>query len=156
MIIADEAFPLRPDLMKPFPFRNMTREQIFNYRLSRARRVVENAFGILTNRFRVFLTTILIEPSKVDLLVSASCTLHNFLRDHTLGRDHYVPNGTLDHEDPTTHQIREGTWRNDDQLADGPVARFTNYTHEAKAQRDMLKDYFISEAGSVEWQDHMV
>lgn len=58
-IVADEAFPLKEYLMKPYPNRRLSVEQrIFNYRLSRARRVVENAFGILANCFRVLLTTI--------------------------------------------------------------------------------------------------
>ncbi len=58
-IVADEAFLLKDYLMKPYPNRRLSVEQhIFNYRLSRARRVVENAFGILANRFRVLLTTI--------------------------------------------------------------------------------------------------
>ncbi|KAK7925261.1 hypothetical protein WMY93_007571 [Mugilogobius chulae] len=46
MFLGDEAYPLRSDLMKPFPLRQMDKShRIFNYRLSRARRVVENAFG---------------------------------------------------------------------------------------------------------------
>ena len=50
-LIGDDAFPLRPWLMKPFPQRQMTTEErIYNYRLCRARRVVENAFGIMANR----------------------------------------------------------------------------------------------------------
>ena len=49
-VIRDDAFPLREWMMKPFSLRNMTdEERIFNYRLSRTRRIVENAFGILAN-----------------------------------------------------------------------------------------------------------
>jgi len=65
--VADDALPLRDIIMKPYSGRNLTSEQnIFNYRLSRARRVVENAFGILANRFRIFLSTVHLEPAKVE------------------------------------------------------------------------------------------
>lgn len=66
VILSDAAFPLSEHILKPYPFRNMTEEQrIFNYRLSRGRRVVENALGTFANRFRGFLTTINLGPEKV-------------------------------------------------------------------------------------------
>lgn len=50
-IIGDDAFPLKEWMMKPFPHRGLScEERLFNYRLSCARRIVENAFGILANR----------------------------------------------------------------------------------------------------------
>ena len=52
-ILADDAFALRIYLMNPFLERNLNYEEcIFNYRLSRARRLVKNPFGILANFFK--------------------------------------------------------------------------------------------------------
>ena len=51
-LVGDDTFALRSWMMKPHSKREMTAaERIFNYRLSRARRIVENAFGILANRY---------------------------------------------------------------------------------------------------------
>ena len=55
IVVADDAFPLKTYLMKPYAFKNPCFERIvFNYNLSCARCVVENAFGILANIFRIF------------------------------------------------------------------------------------------------------
>lgn len=52
VLVADDAFGLSMYLIKPYSQSNLTTEKrVFNYRLSRARRTVENAFGILSNRF---------------------------------------------------------------------------------------------------------
>ena len=57
VFIGDEAFPLHEHIMRPYPGRGCTDEQrVFNYRLSRARRCVESAFGVLATRWRVFYT----------------------------------------------------------------------------------------------------
>ena len=48
VIVADDAFPLKNHIMKPYALRNLTiHQRIFNYHLRRARRIMENAFGIL-------------------------------------------------------------------------------------------------------------
>lgn len=95
MMVADEAFPLKEYIMKPYR-RNLTREnRIFNYRLSRARRIVESAFGILANRFRAIPFPIALDPDKVELIVMACCSLHNFLKEETrykrTGSDRFRP-----------------------------------------------------------------
>ena len=49
MFVGDEAFPLKEFMMKPYSLASLgPTERIFNYRLSRAHRIVENAFGIAT------------------------------------------------------------------------------------------------------------
>ena len=110
VFVADDAFPLKPYMLKPFCFRSQTDEQrIFSYRLSRARRTVENAFGILANRFRVLLHPINLEPAKVEKIVLACVVLHNLLRREK--PDIYTPAGSLDSEELQTKTIVLGSWQ---------------------------------------------
>ena len=75
VIVADYAFPLMEILMKPYLFRGLSKKQrIYNYHLSRARLIAENVFGILANRFRIFLSPILLSPENVEIITLACCT----------------------------------------------------------------------------------
>lgn len=80
VIVGDDAFPLRKHIMKPYSYKSMAKErQIFNLRLSRARHVVEHAFGILSNRFRIFQQRINLKVETVELVTKTCCVLHNLL-----------------------------------------------------------------------------
>ena len=58
--------------MKPYRNKNIPLDQrIFNYRLSRARSVIENTFGIATTRFRIFRRPIIANLDKVILITQA-------------------------------------------------------------------------------------
>ena len=53
-LLGDGIFPLKKWLMRPFPGKTADEEErIYNYRYSRARRVIENCFGVLSARFRI-------------------------------------------------------------------------------------------------------
>lgn len=82
VFIGDQAFPLQKHFMRPYPqsaCRDSREKRTFNYRLSRARNVVENAFGILSMRFRVFRRALECQLESVDAITKATCVLHNYL-----------------------------------------------------------------------------
>ena len=156
-LVADEAFPLRSDLMKPYPFRQLDHDQrVFNYRLSRARRIVENAFGILANRWRLFRSTICLEPDRVTALTLTALCLHNFLCGR---RSAGYTNPTFVDSEDADHALVNGTWRAEGLGHMRPLegaARGRNPPMSAKLQRDVLRDYFVSPAGSVPWQEERI
>ena len=152
-IVGDEIFALKSYLMKPYPGRNLTNEKrIFNYRLSRARRTVENAFGILSSRFRIFLASISLEPEKVESIVLASCALHNFLSIKSPST--YTPEGTVDVENMIgdQHTVVLGDWRRDvPELVGLHSQRGNRCTKNAKMIQEEYMNYFNSD-GAVPWQ----
>ncbi|XP_046849870.1 uncharacterized protein LOC124443422 [Xenia sp. Carnegie-2017] len=80
VFIGDDAFGLKRHMMKPYPFSNLCKQKlVFNYRLSRARRVIENTFGICASRFRVFYKPIVAKVQNVIAITKAVVALHNFL-----------------------------------------------------------------------------
>ena len=114
VLVGDDAFPLMDNLMKPFSRKNLTTEQaIFNYRLSRAPRIVENAIGILASRFQILLREINLCPEKATTIVLTCTYLHNFLRMKKV--DSYYQGG-FDVEHTTTGEMVNTDWRSDGKM----------------------------------------
>lgn len=153
VFVADDAFPLSDNILKPYPQRNMTREQrIFNYRLSRARRIVENTFGILSSRFRILLNAINLEPDKTSTIVLACCYLHNFLRQKNI---QIFLQDSFDFEDVSSGQVRPGSWRNNNQqLISLESCQQRNSTTTSKDIRNKYCEYF-NNIGAVQWQNNI-
>ena len=156
VLVADDAFGLK-NHMKPYLFHNLSMEKtIFNYRLSRARRVVENVFGIATSRFRVFRRPIIAKVDKVVTTTKAIVALHNFLMPLS-DNDIYCPQNFVDHE--TENGVMQEEWRKDNEnileLQDLTCVFSNNYSKHAASICDEYSKYFILE-GAVEWQWDMV
>ncbi|XP_036328180.1 protein ALP1-like [Rhagoletis pomonella] len=143
VFVGDDAFPLMENLMKPYSHTTMKREEIiFNYRLSRARRIVENTFGILASRFRILLKTINLSPEKVTTIVLTCCYLHNFLRERKVYRNNRMTDG-LEFSEPSSDE------NNLDNLTPTTIRNASNL---AKEVRDKFCEYFNT-VGTVPWQN---
>jgi len=141
VILGDQAFRLHKHILRPFSQKSAkgdSKKTIFNYRLSRARRVTENAFGLLSKVFRVFFQPININTTTCDDLIIVACCLHNMLRDAYLeknGKIFYQP----DSEEPPSANMTS-------------LASESGFlSTEGLAVRDIFKDYFVNE-GVVSWQ----
>lgn len=110
VILADSAFRFSKNVMKPYPFRTTfnEKEKIYNYRLSKCRRVVENAFGHLKGRFRRIGKGIDNDIDNASLTIKCFCVLHNFLNDEN---DHI--NQKWYHEEISTRQPDHSSTIND-------------------------------------------
>ncbi|CAK1597470.1 unnamed protein product [Parnassius mnemosyne] len=153
VFVADDAFPLKTNILKPYNTRGEFNEKhkVFNYRLSRARRVVENAFGILVAKFRIFEKPIPLTVSKVEQLVKTTCALHSWLRKIT-------PNINLQHllqrEDWEKGCIIPGERRQvpSEAIVGIPQTRLGNHTENARRVRNMFAEKFIT-TNIVPWCD---
>ena len=139
VFVGDDAFPLKEYMMKPYPGRGVTVDRrIFNYRLSRARRTSENAFGILAARFQVFQNSIRVSPNNAKDITLATIALHNMLIQTS--RDTYTPQEVIDSEHPN-----QGIFEALEAVGRG-------HGNNAKEVRETFKEYFNNE-GAVSWQN---
>lgn len=116
--IGDAAFSGNPHVVTPFNGPFLPLEQtLFNYRLSRARRAIENAFGIMAARFRILLRAIDCCKTTVEAIVLACLVLHNWLlqREETIPegkKKFYCPKGFADSVH-SNGNVAYGRWRNE-------------------------------------------
>ncbi|XP_065212933.1 uncharacterized protein LOC135840368 [Planococcus citri] len=138
--LCDDAYPLKSNMMKPFSGRNLSAEQnIYNRRLSRARRCVECAFGILANKWRLFLKAIETKKeNSTENIVKAACVLHNVVIDRE-GIDEKLLSAVV-------RKIQANESKNNS-LKSG--RRYNHSSNSAVLIRNCWMKYFSSPAGSV-------
>ena len=155
VFVADEAFPLRKNIMRPYPGGLSIadrQKRVYNYRLSRARLVVENAFGILAARWRIFYTAIDSKLETIDSIIKACCCLHNFLMAR--GSD-YCPRIFGD-TTSSNGRIIDGTWRHAVQSTWGQTLNRQGSNNSSSAAiviRNNFSEFFYSSEGALPWQN---
>jgi len=135
VIVGDEVFPLKTYLLRPYSKHHQggdKSKKIYNCRLSRAQRVVENVFGILTSHWRVFRGLLEVQPETVDKVVLAYCCLHNMLCKECNPPDEIELLCPRTSGPQNLQQLKRNTPRED--------------------VRDYYKDYFNLPVGSLPWQ----
>lgn len=142
-IVGDAAFPLKDNLMRPYPGKNLPpAKDRFNYRLSRARRVIENAFGILVARWRILLNVLFMEPDSAEYVVLACVILHNFMKKHSPA---YCPPNFVDREGASG--FIPGAWRESTlplpSINAAQICNGNNSRQSAYRIRDILAEYLL-------------
>ena len=140
--LGDDAFKMTTSIVKGYPHPPADKKKaVFNYRVSRARRVVENSFGILTQRWRIYLRSMQVLPERADWIVKATVVLHNLLTSKC---------------DRITQDVHNERVEIEEANGMGNLARSTatNSTRGAKELQVYLTDYINDpNRGAVSWQN---
>ena len=112
VFVGANAFGLKSFMMKPYPHQNLLwNERIFNCRLSRARRMTGNTFGILATRFRIFRRPIVAKAQTVIHITKCAFTLPNYFIKNRSPNDTYSYCSTNFTEHTTSTAVLDGEWR---------------------------------------------
>ncbi|XP_056401016.1 uncharacterized protein LOC130294893 [Hyla sarda] len=132
VFVSDEAFPLLPNLIRPYPQRGIDdRKQVFNQRLTQARHFVECAFGIMAGKWRILSTAIQLDVDTVESVIKATCVLHNYILDYA--------SPDIEQEEHVSWGESAGSW------GSGRTAQ------QAIVVREAFSSYFLSTEGAVTW-----
>ena len=154
--IGDPIFRHKSKLMKAFGGNNLSEEErVFNYRLSRAKRTIENTFGIWAAWWRIFSRPISASVSTSESIYhEGNHLLAQLLANYSECNVH--PKDFVDSED-NLGDITPGQWRSivtnsGSNLSDISRLWSNRYSFEASNIRSNLKSYCNSLEESVSWQ----
>jgi hypothetical protein len=153
LFVADDAFPSSVNFMKPYPgILEQSSQKIFNYRLSRARRTVENTFGLLASVYRIFRRPLLMNLDHSEVVTVIALYLHNFLGMSASSKSICAPPSTSDLKDTENGVIFPGKWRKttagDTEIVN--LARILRRpANDVKSVREEFKQFFVSNDGRV-------
>ena len=130
--MADEAIPSASE-----------EQRVYNLRQSRLRTVIENTFGVLTSRWRIFNFPINAYVESIERYVKSAIMFHNYLRqaDNAL----YCPQEFVNCKEmdgsSTKGHWRESINNNGQFLTPLGKVHGSTYKGDAAAIRDPLKEY---------------
>jgi hypothetical protein len=132
--------------MRSYPRRQLTEpRRLFNYRLSRGRRVVKSAFGILGGKWRILNKPIETSPNMADRIVKCKCVLQKTVIDRE-GLDEASVLELQNQDDSLSTSLDE---------PEHQVTRSNNRSNlRAKRVRDAFTVYFNSDVGRLPEMSH--
>ena len=129
--------------MKPYPGKNLQEcQDVYNYCLSRERSVIENVFGMLSAKWRIFRRPIKANINLIEKIVKATVFLHHYLR--LTENVSYTPQGFVDSDDDSCNII-PGDWKNGLGLKKPRNITGNRYTNESTDAHSNLMEYFNNE-----------
>ena len=133
MFAGDEAFSLSEKFMRRYAGSTLSEKQrIFNYRLCRARRYVECAFGTLSNKWRILHTALIVSKEFYKDIVKACVLLHNLVRSKDVYRSEEI------YMTQNCNSVNR--------------AACSRTRRSASNVRDRFADYFASRERALPWQ----
>lgn len=135
VFVADNAFAINEHILRDFSNHNLSiKQRVFNYRLHRARRYVECAFGILSNKWRIFHRAINVSKPFAKNIVKGCIVLHNIIRK----KDGYRTEDLI---------ISSGS-----KLQNLPLVKTQSTNKTGQGVRSCFANYFVSKDGQLPWQ----